>query len=132
MKPVIKTEMLKSYMGGFFLRVAIFVSIVVLYIWKKPMLEVFIRQPISMGITPIHVLWFMWMVIMLSHIFPTKKMTMALRKSQSEKYEEIQDYSELELLRFVQDQNVKAWFVLLVWLSFNAIFGALYLEWTIE
>ena len=127
MKPVIKTEMLKSYVGGFFLRVAIFVSIVILYIWKKPVLEVLIRQPISMGITPIHVLWFMWMVIMLSHIFPTKKMTMALRKSQGEKFEEIKDYSELELLRFVQDQNVKAWFVLLIWLSFNAIFGALYL-----
>lgn len=127
MKKTIKTEMLKSYMGGFLLRVFIFLGIAILYFWQKPVLERLIRQPISMGITPIHILWFMWMLIMISHLFPSEKMTMALRKKQGEKYEEVKDYSELELLRFVQDQNVKAWIVLLLWLSFNAIFGVLYL-----
>lgn len=127
MKKIIKTEMLKKYTSGFWFRAAVFLAIAILYFLQKPMLEGFIRQPIRMGITPIHILWFVWMIIMLGHIFPHKKMTMALRKSQPEKYEEIQDYSELELLRFVQEQNVKAWYVLLIWLSFNAIFGILYL-----
>lgn len=127
MKKIIKTEMLKTYMGGFFVRVCVFLAGLIVYILQKPFLESLIRQPIRMGITPIHVLWFMWMVIMLSHIFPKEKMTMALRKQHLEKYEEVEGYSELELLRFVQDANIKAWKVLLIWLFFNAIFGALYL-----
>lgn len=127
MKKIIKTEMLKSYIGGFLIRAAVFVTMAILYFWYKPLLESLIRQPIRMGITPIHVLWFVWMVIMLSHIFPNKKMTMAVRKKQSEQYEEIEGYSKLELLEYVQDQNVKAWYVLLLWLFFNAIFGVLYL-----
>ena len=52
---------------------------------------------------------------------------MALRKSEETEYVKEENYSELELLKFVQDQNVKAWKVMLLWLSFNAIFGILYL-----
>ena len=127
MKKIIKTEMLKSYIGGFLIRAAVFITMAILYLWYKPLLESLIRQPIRMGITPIHVLWFVWMVFMITHLFPNKKMTMALRKKQQERYKEIEGYSELELLRFVKEQNVKAWYVLLLWLCFNAIFGALYL-----
>ena len=40
---------------------------------------------------------------------------------------EVLDYSELELLRYVQDQNKKAWIVLLVWLLVNCVIGGLHL-----
>ena len=57
---------------------------------------------------------------------------MALRKNEKENFQEVEGYSETELLKFVQDQNVKAWKVMLVWLSFNAIWGILYLCGVIE
>ena len=51
---------------------------------------------------------------------------MAFRKADKKEYVERENYSELELLRYVQNQNVKAWKVMLIWLCFNAIFGCLY------
>ena len=84
-------------------------------------------QPIWMGITPIHVLWLGFMLMMLGHIFPIRNLSMALLKIKKQTYQEQEDYSEIELLKYVQDQNAKAWKVMLIWLSFNAIFGLLYL-----
>ena len=52
---------------------------------------------------------------------------MAILKQKEETFEEVSGYSELSLLRFVQNMNIRAWIVMLVWLSFNAVFGFLYL-----
>jgi hypothetical protein len=52
-------------------------------------------------------------------------MTMALRKSEKEVFIPVPDYDKEGLLEFVKDQNVKAWYVMLVWLLFNCIFGVL-------
>ena len=111
----------------FIISIVIFVFMAILYISDKELMYDLMTQPVWMGITPVHVLWLVFMVMMLLHIFPPKEVTMALRKADKEKYEEQKDYSELELLKYVQDQNVKAWKVMLVWLSFNAVFGILYL-----
>lgn len=60
-------------------------------------------------------------------LFPTDILSMALRKEQEKQFQPEEHYSEIDLLRFVQNQNVKAWVVMLVWLSLNAVFGVLYL-----
>ena len=52
---------------------------------------------------------------------------MARRKAEEERFIPVENYSELELLRFVKDQNVKAWKVMLMWLITNGVIGALYL-----
>ena len=52
---------------------------------------------------------------------------MALLKTEKKRFVPQDNYSEVELFRFVKDQNAKAWKVMLLWLSFNAIFGILYL-----
>lgn len=127
MKNIIKTKMLKKYLFKFMIRIAIFIVVAVVYITDKALLYDLMTQPVWMGITPVHVLWLIFMVMMLLHIFPPGEVTMALRKADVERYDEQKDYSELELLKYVQDQNVKAWRVMLVWLSFNAVFGILYL-----
>lgn len=127
MKRIEKTNMLKRFLVKFVIRIAIFVAIFSLYLFNKPLLCDFMLQPVVKGVTPIHVLWLVFMVMMFRHVFPYKKLSMALRKSEKEQYVKQQDYSELELYRFVKDQNVKAWTVMLIWLSFNAIFGMLYL-----
>jgi len=132
MKKMAKSNMLKRFLIKFVIRIAIFVAIFALYLLNKQLLCDFMLQPVVKGVTPIHVLWLVFMVMMLRHVFPYKKLSMALRKSEKEQYEKQQDYSELELYRFVQDQNVKAWTVMLIWLSFNAIFGMLYLFHVID
>ncbi len=127
MKKIVKTPMLKRYLIKFVFRLVIFLLIAVLYITNKPLMYDLMTQSVWMGISPIHVLWLVFMVMMLKHIFPTEKLSMALRKADKKKYAEQENYAEVELLRYVQDQNIKAWKVMLVWLSFNAIFGILYL-----
>lgn len=128
---IIKTEMLNRYMIKFLVRLAVFVGMFVVYIMRKESLQELMMYEFSIGndsygITPLHILWFGFMVMMIRHLFPNNKLTMALKKRKEENYVEAEEYSELELLRFVQDQNIKAWKVMLIWLSFNAIWGFLY------
>lgn len=125
---LIKTKMLNRYIVKLVIRVAIFISVLVFYILHKDLLCQLMTRPVYMGITLLHVLWLVFMLMMLLHIFPIGRLiTMALRKADEVHYQKVEGYSELELYRFVQDQNVKAWKVMLSWLSVNAVFGFLYL-----
>jgi hypothetical protein len=124
--PLIKTPMLKRYLIKFAIRIAIFVAILVLYLEDRELLYHLTMQPVWKGVAFIHVLWLYFMVMMLLHIFPIKSLSMALRKSKEGEYAPT-PYSELELHRFVHDQNIKAWTVMLVWLVVNAVWGLLYL-----
>ena len=129
---IIRTLMMKRYMIKLLIRVSVFVVVLLGYLLDKQRLFEFMNQPIKMGVTPLHLLWLMFMVMMILHIFPTEKLTMALRKARKETYEETEAYSKEELYDFVQDQNIKAWIVMLVWLVFNAIFGLLYVQKIID
>lgn len=119
--------MLKKYLFKFAIRICIFIACLTLYIVDKPFMYEFITEPMWKGISPLHVLWAVFMVMMLRHLFPAERFTMAMRKSEEKPYMENSGYSELELLKFVQEQNVRAWKVLLLWLCVNAVFGLLYL-----
>lgn len=127
MSGLIRTKMMSRYIIKLAIRVLIFASVLIFYIFHKDLLYDFMTWPIWIGITPLHVLWVIFMAMMLTHIFPMERVTMALRKAEPEQFQEVKGYSELELYRFVQDQNGKAWTVMLVWLSANAVFGLLYL-----
>ena len=126
-KKIERTDMLVRYLIKFFIRICIFVFVLVFYITNKELMYNLFTKPYAYGISAIHILWFIFMVMMIRHIFPTELLSMAVKKSKKEDYREKKDYSELELLRFVQRENSKAWVVMLIWLSFNAVFGALYL-----
>ena len=131
------TSMLRRYLVKFIARVIIFVMILILYVRYREWTTEFLKHsfwtvevsPFRFPITPLHVLWFLFMLIMLRHIFPgfSSKLTMALRKSKKEEYVPVPGYDEKELLKYVQKQNIRAWQVMLIWLSCNAVFGALYL-----
>lgn len=127
MAKLIHTPMMKRYLAKFMLRVAVFLGVLSLYVTNKNRLVEFATQPVWMGITPLHVLWVMFMGIMLAHLFPKERRTMAIRKARADTYMEVDGYPELELYRFIQEQNVRAWQVMLLWLSVNACFGLLYL-----
>ena len=124
--------MMYRYYIKFIWRVTIFFSVLLLYLTKKELLLDFLNYPVPLyvvdyEITPLHVLWAMFMGLMILHLFPHKSLSMALRKNKEENYVPVEDYSEHELLKFVQDQNIKAWKIMLIWLSGNAVVGALYL-----
>lgn len=127
MKKIIKTSMLTRYLIKFAIRITVFIVILVMYLTDKASMYRLMTQPVWMGISVIHVLWLGFMVMMLTHIFPTEKLSMAIRKAEKKKFVVQEGYSEPELLKYVQDQNVKAWMVMLIWLCFNAIFGLVHL-----
>lgn len=132
LKGIIRTAMMYRYYIKFLLRLTVFACVLFLYLTKKEWIMDILLHEFSLGVvefelTPLHVLWAMFMGIMLLHLFPIRSLSMALRKNKEENYVEVSGYSEYELLKFVQDQNVKAWKIMLIWLSGNAVVGLLYL-----
>lgn len=132
----IRTRTFRAYLVKFAGRISIFLFFFIWYLHDKEDLYQRMTQSIRLGITPVHILWAIFMITMLTHIFPRKHVTMAMMKAklpvpeswaQELAGEEKALYQELELFRFVQDMNQKAWQVMLVWLSMNAIVGLLYL-----
>ena len=109
------------------IRITIFLATLYLYLFEREWLESCISQSVFDGINIIHVVWFVFMVMMIQHLFSPKILTMALRKADEKEYMEVPGYSRMELLEYVQHQNVRAWIVMLAWLSANAVFGVLYL-----
>ena len=127
MKKIILTKVYVNYLIKFLIRIAIFGVFLFFYITDKALMRQLMDQSIWHGVTILHVLWLVFMVMMLLHLFPKEKLAMGIRKADKEKYIEQENYSELELLKYVQNQNLRAWIVMLMWLGFNAIFGLLYL-----
>lgn len=125
------TPMLKRYTLTFLFRLTVFIIMLVMYLTDRVRLAELMGQPIVNGVTIVHVLWVIFMVMMLTHIFPSNRLSMAIKKADHVNYDP-QPFEELELLRFVKEQNIRAWTVLLVWLCFNAVFGLLYLAGVIK
>ena len=123
---LIKTKMMKQYLVKLVVRIMLFLSVFAIYIYDKDLMLQLAYQPLHMGITFLHILWFIFMFMMIKHLFPKEPFTMALLKREEMKYVPVENYSRLELLEYVQDQNRKAWKVMLVWLVGNGIVGMLY------
>jgi len=126
------TVQMKFYMFKFMLRITAFTIVLYFYVFHKQMLWEFVNTPFWKVVTPIHVLWLCFMTIMILHIFPFDKLTMALLKSKKEKFVPVDNLDHYKLLKFVQDMNIKAWRVMLVWLLGNGVLGVLYLAGILE
>lgn len=129
---LIKTKMMNRYFINFFVRLTIFITVFILYLTEREVLVEAVTHKFSVGtdlfgFTFLHLVWAFFMIMMLRHLLPIKELSMALRKNEEENYRVVEGYSELELFKFVQDQNINAWKVMLLWLSFNAVWGVLYL-----
>ena len=124
---LIHTKKMDRYLINFVLRVMVLAAVIYFYIWDRDRIYELMNRPLYQGISLMHLLWFFFMCIMIRHLFPDDKRSMALLKGRQEKYVPVEDYSEVELLRFVQEQNVKAWRVMLIWMFLNAVIGILYL-----
>ena len=80
MKKFLSTLIMKKYLFSLIFRVLIFLTFLYVYLTDRNSLLDLVMQPLAMGITPVHILWVIFMVIMLMHIFPGNKITMALKK----------------------------------------------------
>ena len=114
MNKLVKTNMMVRYLVKFAIRIAVFIAVLILYLTDKELMYRLIRQPIYMGVTPMHLLWLLFMGMMILHIFPMEKVTMALLKTEKRIFVPQDGYSEIDLFHFVQDQNAKAWKVMLL------------------
>jgi len=126
-KQIEKTLMLKRYLVKFALRIIIFLAVFIFYLQDKETMYKLMNQSVWKGITPLHVLWAVFMLMMIKHLFPSDKLSMAIRKAEVKEYEPVEEYEQLELLQFVQKQNIRAWYVMLSWLLLNGVFGILYI-----
>lgn len=131
-KRFVRTKMFNRYMYRLAFRLVIFFGILIFYLTNKQKLWLIVTDPIYLGISPLRFVWLIFMLIMISHLFPTEMRSMALRKGEQKYFHKKEKYSELDLMKFVQIQNIRAWKVMLVWLGFNAIFGILYLAHIID
>ncbi len=126
------TRMMKRALINFGFRGIVFLCIFGMYLTNKALFIEFMTHEFTFGISEyginaLHILWFIFMVMMIQHIFPNKELSMAFKKGKIEEYEPVDGYDRLSLFEFIQDMNVKAWIVMLAWLIFNAVFATLYL-----
>ena len=119
-----KTKMMEMYMAKLAVRVAVFIAVLAMYIYDKNMILQLLNRPLYMGVNFMHMLWFGFMAMMVSHLWPKQPFTMACLKSIE--YRPVEDYSRLEMLEYTQRQNQKAWQVMLVWLLGNGLVGILH------
>ena len=121
------TEMLTGYLGHFVIRLSVFLVFLYLYLTDRENIWVKVSTPVWKEFNPHALIWFNFMLIIISHFFPTKLITMGVRKSQEKYFDPVENYSRTGLLKIVKKRNAGAWGVLIVWLLCNLIFGILYL-----
>ncbi len=123
---IVQTKMLNVYINKLLIRLAVFLFVFTFYIYDKNYMLEIIQKPVFMQFSIMQILWLASILMMINHLFPREPFTMALLKRQEKNYIPVTDYSRLELLEYVQKQNVAAWKVMLVWLCGNSAVGLLY------
>jgi len=121
-----KTEMMNIYLAKLAVRIAIFTAVLGIYIYNKNLLVELLLQPVYMGINFMHLLWAGFMAMMLHHLWPKEPFTMACLKRKENKFLPVESYSRLQLLEYIQQQNIAAWKVMLIWLIGNGCVGILH------
>lgn len=122
----IKTKKMRFYMLKFAFRLTAFGIMIYLYVKDK---HKFYNYTITSPTEKFNFMHFMWMVfmgLMVLHIFPMKIISMGAGKTCESNYVPVPDYSKMELLTFVHNENKKAWKSMSVWLVGNGIVGILH------
>ncbi len=127
------TRTVKRGLLVFAFRITVFIGVFILYITSRDYLDGLMGRPFFDGlingeINPVHLLWLIFMIMLLHHVFPNKGCTLALRKRRDEGFEPADDYDRAGLADFVKTMNKRALSVTLVWLAGNAVFAALFFK----
>ena len=151
-KEIVEIDMFKEYVGKLIFRCCVFLVVLAAYIFDPDYFDLILTKRIETewllsgvsaeGIEKIlaqhNVLWIyiIWAILMASMVLQmipqNKRITMGSKKGFASLYQKAENYDELQMYQYVQRNNLAAIKVLLVWLSFNAIFGVLYVLDIIE
>ncbi len=120
--------MTKVYLARLVGRILIFLTVLYIYFFDRSMLTNIVEYRFFSYFSPLHVIWIILMLGMIIHLLPKTIISMSGKKSREYTYTLPKyGYDRKELLEYVQAMNIRAWKVALLWISFNAIFGILYL-----
>ncbi len=148
----IEIDMFKEYVGKLIFRCCVFLAVLLAYLFAPDYFDLILTPKVRMewllsglsmeqireilgqyNILWVYVVWAILMASMLLQMIPqNKRITMGSKKGFASHYRRAENFSELEMYQYVQKNNLAAIWVLLVWLSFNAIFGILYVADIIE
>lgn len=124
--------MFRTYCYKLAFRVIIFLIVLYGYIVRPEIYEYIVDRPLLGQIPWTYIIWGILMFSMITHMLPTKSITMGSKKRFVENFHVNEGYDKLNLYQYVQKNNIAAIWVLIIWLSFNAIFGIFYLRGTLE
>lgn len=128
-----KGSMLYIYVGKLIFRILV-LGLVVWAYWMRPQYFDLIYSvnigpgaSLSGGTWGVLGIWSLLMAGMILHMIPSNwSLTMGSRKEFGTFYQPADAYDALEMYRYVQKNNLSAIWVLLVWISVNAVFGLFY------
>ncbi len=120
------TNKMRFYFLKFAFRLTAFGIMIWLYIKDKHKFYKYTTANIKDGINFMHIMWAVFMILMILHLIPPKFISMGGGKKRAVNFKMNPNYSESELLKFIHNENVKAWRSMLTWLAGNAVIGVLY------
>ena len=126
MEKIFSTNKMKFYFVKFGCRVIAFTVMVLMYLADRDWFYGLTEVPVKSGINFMHIMWAVFMGLMLLHIFPPRIMSMGAGKIRRTNYVPVENYSREKLLEFVHRENVKAWRVMVFWILFNGALAVLY------
>lgn len=120
------TPKLIAYLVKFAARITAFGIMIWLYIKDKTCFYEYTTAPVKDGFNFMHIMWTVFMGLMILHLFPTRILSMGARKSCDNQFVPVSGYSENELLKFVHNENIKSWRCMLCWIAGSAVIGSLF------
>lgn len=120
------TPKLVGYLIKFALRLSALGGMIYLYFRDRNQFYTYTVTSVKSGVNFMHLMWAVYMGLMLLHLFPAKFLSMGAGKCRKCNFVPNDSYSESELLKFVHNENVKAWRCMLCWLAGLSVVGILY------
>lgn len=115
-------------MSKLIFRICLFFFVLYFYVFDRELLNIVGIRNIK-SLRPLHVVWVILMLEMITQIIPTSKITMGCLKQFKSKYLPPEEsYNKLGLYKNVQQMNISAMKVLVSWILLNAIIGIIYLS----
>ena len=138
--------MFQLYVIKLIFRIAVFLVVFAAYLFRPEYFDLILTQKVVLNFQLsggsledlhyylsqynslwIYAIWALLMLSMILHMIPSNRsLTMGSRKEFSDYYIPVESYDKLKMYQYVQKNNLSAIWVLLAWLSVNAVFGALY------
>lgn len=124
-----KRNMNRQYHLRFLLRVAVFLAAVLIYVWDREEYDVLFHHFFE-KITPLHLIWFFLLLEMLMQAVPLPFMPTGCMKQFPFRYEPVSEKTraaQQELLKtYRNNQNLRAFLVLILWCIGNSFWWILY------